>query len=192
MRDGTDEIIKTKLYGEIELLEQQYRALKGYLAGDDDNLEIVGAAKGFRDTLNAISMHVLTLYTLEGRKAKITWDSLITNIDQALETLQSSRSKPKSAIQLALNISEPKIEEVMSYLLTLKKDRSSEDGNINPGVVLPPPHRFDEELRSSLSRLAQSHPFGLETPGHNQLIDRSAERFLFGIPEQPGKSRVGP
>jgi hypothetical protein len=121
MRDGTDEIIKTKLYGEIELLEQQYRALKGYLAGDDDNLEIVGAAKGFRDTLNAISMHVLTLYTLEGRKAKITWDSLITNIDHALETLQSSRSKPKSAIQLALNISEPKIEEVMSYLLTLKK-----------------------------------------------------------------------
>ena len=121
MRDGTDEIIKTKLYGEIETLEQQYRALKGYLAGDDDSLEIVGAAKGFRDTLNKISMHVLTLYTLEGRKAKITWDSLITNIDQALETLQASRSKPKPAIQLALNISEPKIEEVMSYLLTLKK-----------------------------------------------------------------------
>jgi hypothetical protein len=121
MRDGTDEIIKTKLYGEIETLEKQYRALKGYLAGNDDSVEIVGAAKGFRDTLNKISMHVLTLYTLEGRKTKISWDSLITNIDHALETLQSSRSKPKPAIQLALNISEPKIEEVMSYLLTLKK-----------------------------------------------------------------------
>jgi hypothetical protein len=35
--------------------------------------------------------------------------------------LRSSRSKPVPAIQLALNISEPKIEEVMSYLLTLKK-----------------------------------------------------------------------
>ena len=121
MRDGTDEIIKTKLYGEIETLEQQYRALKGYLAGKDDNLEIVGAAKGFRDTLNKISTHVLTLYTIEGQKTKITWDSLLTNIDHALETLKSSRSKPKPAIQLALNISELKIEEVMSYLLTLKK-----------------------------------------------------------------------
>jgi len=121
MRDGTDEIIKTKLYGEIETLEKQYRALKGYLAGNDDSLEIVGAAKGFRDTLNKISTHVLTLYTLEGHKTKITWDSLLTNIDHALETLQSSRSKPRPAIQLALNISEPKIEEVMSYLLTLKK-----------------------------------------------------------------------
>jgi len=121
MRDGTDEIIKTKLYREIETLEQQYRALKGYLAGSVDSVEIVGAAKGFRDTLSKISTHVLTLYTLEGQKTKITWDSLLTNIDHALETLQSSRSKPKSAIQLALNISEPKIEEVMSYLLTLKK-----------------------------------------------------------------------
>jgi hypothetical protein len=121
MRDGTDEIIKTKLYREIETLEQQYRALKGYLAGNDDSLEIVGTAKGFRDTLNKISTHVLTLYTLEGQKTKITWDSLLTNIDHALETLQSSRSKPKAAIQLALNMSEPKIEEVMSYLLALKK-----------------------------------------------------------------------
>jgi len=121
MRDGTDEIIKTKLYGEIETLEKQYRELKAYLEGKENSLEVVGAVKGFRDTLNKISTHVLTLYTIEGQKAKITWDSLITNIDHALETLQSSRSKPKSAIQLALNISEPKIEEVMSYLLTLKK-----------------------------------------------------------------------
>lgn len=121
MRDGMDEIIKTKLYGEIETLEKQYRVLKGYLAGNDDSLKIVSAMKGFRDTLNKISTHVLTLYTLEGKKTKITWDSLLMNITNALETLQFSPSKPKPAIQLALNISEPKIENVMSYLLTLKK-----------------------------------------------------------------------
>ena len=122
MRDGTDEIIKTKLYGEIETLEKQYRELKAYLEGKENSLEIAGAVKGFRDTLNKISTHVLTLYTIEGQKAKITWDSLLTNIDNALETLQASaRSKPRPTIQLALNISEPKIEEVMSYLLTLKE-----------------------------------------------------------------------
>jgi hypothetical protein len=122
MRDGTDEIIKTKLYGEIEELEKQYNALKGYLADKEDtSLEIVATVKGFKNTLNKISTHILTLYTLEGQKAKITWDSLLMNIDQALETLQFSHSEPKSTIQLALNISEPKIEEVMSYLLTLKK-----------------------------------------------------------------------
>jgi hypothetical protein len=123
MRDGTDEIIKTKLYGEIETLEKQYRALKGYLSGKENKgLEIIGALLEFRNTLSQISMHILTLYTLEGQKTKITWDSLFTNIDNALETLQaSSRSNPKSTIQLALDMSEPKIEEVLSYLLTLKK-----------------------------------------------------------------------
>jgi hypothetical protein len=123
MRDGTDEIIKTKLYAEIETLEKQYRAIKGYLAEkEDDSLEIIGTFRGFRETLNKISTHILTLYAVEGQKTKITWDSLLTNIDHALETLQTSApSKPRQAIQLALNISEPKIEEVMSYLLTLKE-----------------------------------------------------------------------
>jgi signal transduction histidine kinase len=122
MRDGTDEIIKTKLYAEIETLEKQYLAIKDYLAGKEDSLEIIGTLRGFRNTLNKISTHILTLYTLEGQKTKITWDSLLTNIDNALETLQASaRSKPKPTIQLALNISEPKIEEVLSYLLTLKE-----------------------------------------------------------------------
>jgi hypothetical protein len=123
MRDGTDEIIKTKLYGEIETFEKQYRALKGYLSGKEaESLEIVGTLQGFRNTLSEISMHILTLYTLEGQKTKITWDSLFTNIDNALERLQASASSnPRPVIQLALDMSEPKIEEVMSYLLTLKE-----------------------------------------------------------------------
>jgi hypothetical protein len=123
MRDGTDEIIKTELYGEIQTLEKQYCTIKDYLSGKEyDRLEIIGTLQVFRNTLNKISMHVLTLYTLEGQKTKITWDSLFTNIDHALETLQASaRSAPRPTIQLALNMSEPKIEEVLSYLLTLKK-----------------------------------------------------------------------
>jgi hypothetical protein len=123
MRDGADEIIKTELYAEIETLEKQYRTIKDYLEGKDcDRLEVISNLKWFRNTLSKISAHILMLYTLEGQKTKITWDSLFTNIDNALETLQASaRSNPRSTIQLALNISEPKIEEVMSYLLTLKE-----------------------------------------------------------------------
>ncbi len=123
MRDGTDEIVKTELYGEIETLEKQYRAIKDYLSGiEAEDLEIIGTLRGFRSTLSKISMHILTLYTLEGQKTKITWDSLFTNIDNALERLQASASSnPRPTIQLAFDMSDPKIEEVMSYLLTLKK-----------------------------------------------------------------------
>jgi hypothetical protein len=67
-------------------------------------------------------MHILTLYTLEGQKTKITWDSLFMNIDHALERLQASAgSNPRPTIQLSFDMSDPKIEEVISYLLTLKK-----------------------------------------------------------------------
>ena len=91
MRDGTDEIIKTELYGEIETLEKQYRAIKEYLSGTKaESLEIIGTLRGFRNTLNKISTHILTLYTLEGQKTKITWDSLFTNIDHTLERMQAS------------------------------------------------------------------------------------------------------
>jgi hypothetical protein len=122
IRDGTDEIIKTELYGAIEKLEKQYRAIKDYLSGKETkSLEIIGTLRGFKSTLSKISMHILTLYTLEGQKTKITWDSLFTNIDHALEQLQTSRLNPRPTIQLALDMSEPKIEEIMSYLLTLKK-----------------------------------------------------------------------
>ncbi|MBT0158810.1 hypothetical protein G4O51_02365 [Candidatus Bathyarchaeota archaeon A05DMB-2] len=123
MQDGTDEIIKTELYAEIETLQNQYRTIKEYLSGKEyDSLEIIGTLRAFRDNLSKISAHILSLYTLKGQKTKITWDSLLTNIDNALETLQTSpRSKPRPTIQLALNISEPKIEEVMSYLSTLKE-----------------------------------------------------------------------
>lgn len=122
MQDGTDEIIKTELYSEIGTLQSQYRTIKEYLSGKEyDSLEIIGTLRAFRDTLSKISAHILSLYTLKGQKTKITWDSLLTNIGNALETLQTSpRSKPRPTIQLALNISEPKIEEVMSYLSTLK------------------------------------------------------------------------
>jgi hypothetical protein len=123
LRDGTDEIIKTELYGEIENLEKQYQIFKDYLLGKEtDELAAIGTLQRFRDTLSKISMHILTLYTVEGQKTKITWDSLFTNINNALENLQRpSHPDPKQTIQIALDMSEPKIEEVILYLLELKK-----------------------------------------------------------------------
>jgi hypothetical protein len=76
----------------------------------------------FKNILNQISANILTLYTLKGQKTKITWDSLLTNIDNALDAIQTSqRPNPRAIIQLSLKISDPKIEEVMSYLSALKE-----------------------------------------------------------------------
>lgn len=111
------------LGAEIDALDVRYETLKEYLAGHQiDDLEIIGVLRAFKDNLSAISSQILTLYQLKGQRAKITWDSLFTNIDTALDAIQKSpRVKPRDAIKTALKMSEPTIEEVMAYLASLRR-----------------------------------------------------------------------
>lgn len=111
------------LGAEIEALDVRYETLKEYLAGQQiDDLEIIGVLRAFKDNLSTISSQILTLYQLKGQRAKITWDSLFTNIDTALDAIQNSpRVKPRDAIKTALKMSEPTIEEVMAYLASLRR-----------------------------------------------------------------------
>ena len=123
MKDGTEAQIRRDLTVEIEALENRYKTIKDYLAGAQmEDFEVVGALQAYKDDLSLISAHILTLYQLKGQRAKITWESLFTNIDTALDTIRNSaHPKPRAAIETALNMSEPKIEEVMAYLATLKQ-----------------------------------------------------------------------
>lgn len=111
------------LGAEIEALDVRYETLKEYLAGQQiDDLEIIGVLRAFKDNLSTISSQILTLYQLKGQRAKITWDSLFTNIDTAVDAIQNSpRVKPRDAIKTALKMSEPTIEEVMAYLVSLRR-----------------------------------------------------------------------
>ncbi len=123
MQDGKDTQVKNALRSDIEVLQNRYAALRSYLAGaETDTLEVSAALQVFKDTLDRISTHILTLYVLKGQKTKITWEPLLTNVNNALITLRSSANpNPKAAIQLALNMSEPNAEEVMVYLAKLKE-----------------------------------------------------------------------
>ncbi len=123
MQDGTEAQIKNALKTEIFGLQSNFRTIQSYLTGTShDNLEIVEAVRAFRDGLNRISTHILALYQLKGQKAKITWQPLLDNLDVALQTVQK-RANPnlRATVQLALGMSDPKIEEVMSYLAKLKE-----------------------------------------------------------------------
>ncbi len=123
MQDGPEVRLKSELSSEIQALEVHYLTLKDYLSGAEyDNLQIMGTLRTFKDCLSRISARILTLYTLKGQKTKITWDSLFTNLDVALETTRKAANRnPRAAIQTALNLSEPKIEQVMAYLSKLQK-----------------------------------------------------------------------
>ena len=123
MKDATEAQIGKDLKPEIEALEKRYQTIKDYLAGTQmETFEVVGALQAYKNDLSLISGHILTLYQLKGQRAKITWESLFTNIDTALDAIRNSaHPKPRAAIETALNMSQPRIEEVMTFLSKLKK-----------------------------------------------------------------------
>ena len=117
-----EEAIETELCAEIQGIEKHYQTIKKYLSGTEyDTVYIIQTLKDFKNALNKISAHILTLYTLRSQKTKITWDPLLTNIDNAIEAIQTSSRSPRATIELSLKISDPKIEQVMSYLSSLKE-----------------------------------------------------------------------
>jgi hypothetical protein len=123
MKDGPESQMRKDLNAEIEALEKRYQTIKDYLGGTQmEDFEVVESLRAYKDDLSLISGHILTLYQLKGQRAKITWESLFNNLDTALETLRNSaHPKPRATIETALNMSEPKIEDVMAYLATLKQ-----------------------------------------------------------------------
>jgi Tfp pilus assembly protein PilE len=122
MSEGQDTQVRAALKQEIEALERHYKTIREYMAGTQyDAPTIVGTMQAFKYGLNQVSAHIMTLYVLNKQKAKITWQPLLDNISNALETVQS-RVNPnvRSAIEMALGMSEPNIQEVMAYLTQLK------------------------------------------------------------------------
>jgi hypothetical protein len=124
MQNTTEGQIRSELLSEIQRLEENYKVIKDYLSGAEyEPSEIHIALQKFKDNLSVASAHILTLYNLRGQKIRnIPWEPLFTNIDYALATIAiSPNSKARSAVHLALTISEPKIDQVMSYLSNLKE-----------------------------------------------------------------------
>jgi hypothetical protein len=115
--------IQAALKAEIVTLEQHQTVLRSYLAGHEyPDYEVLGTLQGFRDTLNLVSSHILALYQLSGQRTSITWQPLIDNLSNTLETLKSvKRPNPRTAIELALNMSDPNAGKVMEYLISLKQ-----------------------------------------------------------------------
>jgi chromosome segregation ATPase len=123
MREETEARMRSDLKSEIKALEKRYETIKNYLAGaETEDFEIVGALQALKDDLSTISAHILTLYQLKGQRTRITWESLFTNIDTALEAIRNSaHAKPRATIEMAFDMSDPKIGEVMAYLAKLKQ-----------------------------------------------------------------------
>jgi hypothetical protein len=120
MQSDTETKIKQDLLAEIQNLEQNYTVIRGFAAGKEYEVTVIGTSiQSFKDSLSRASAFVLALYNLKGKRVNIPWDPLFTSLDYALATL--STAPKKAAVQAILSMAEPQMEQVMSYFSALKE-----------------------------------------------------------------------
>lgn len=123
MSNEAEAKIKQDLLGEIQVLEQNYRVLHGFISGADYDPSTVGnSIQTFKDSLSRSSAFVLALYNLRGRRVNIPWESLFTSLDYALATLTTSANvKQRDAVRAILAMAQEQMSQVISYFEALKE-----------------------------------------------------------------------
>ena len=115
--------IKQDLLIEIQVLEENYRLIAQFIAGNDyDPATIGNSIQTFKDSLSRASAFVLALYNLKGRRVNIPWEQLFTSLDYALATISVSASvTQRDAVRTILAMSREQMGQVLSYFEALKE-----------------------------------------------------------------------
>lgn len=120
MQTDAETKIKQDLLAEIQNLEQNYKVIKGFMAGEDYDVSVLGQSiQSFKDSLSRASAFVLALYNLKGKRVNIPWEPLFTNLDYALATLTTAPKR--AAIQVILGMAKEQMDQVLSYFSALKE-----------------------------------------------------------------------
>jgi hypothetical protein len=124
MSADTEAQIKKDLLAEIEILDQNYRMIAGFVAGQDLDPSTIGTSIiSFKNSLHRSSAYVLTLYNLRGQRITIPWEALFNNLDFAIATISGSSVsiKQRDAIRSILCMSQNDMRQVLNYFYALKE-----------------------------------------------------------------------
>ena len=123
MSNDTETKIKQDLLLEIQILQQNYSVLSGFISGNDyDPMTVGNSLQAFKDSLSRASAFVLALYNLRGRRVNIPWETLFTSLDYALATLSTSAStKQRDAVRAILSMAHDQMRQVLAYFAALKE-----------------------------------------------------------------------
>ncbi|MGE5555143.1 MAG: hypothetical protein ACM3UY_02610 [Methanocella sp.] len=123
MAMDTEAKIKQDILAEIQVMNENYRIIAGFISGQDyDPATIGNSMQTFKDSLSRASAYVLALYNLKGRRVNIPWESLFTSLDYAIATLSVSASiKQRDAVRSTLAMSHEQMKQVLNYFAALKE-----------------------------------------------------------------------
>ncbi len=127
MQNDAEAKIKQDILCEIQVLQQNYQVINGFLAGKDYEVSIIGnSIQAFKDSLSRASAYVLALYNLRGMRVNIPWEQLFTSLDYAIATLTTAPQR--AAVEAILGMAKPQMETVMSYFAALKQSITQASG----------------------------------------------------------------
>ncbi len=127
MQNDAEAKIKQDILSEIQVLQQNYQVINGFLAGKDYEVTVIGnSIQAFKDSLSRASAFVLALYNLRGMRVNIPWEQLFTTLDYAIATLTTAPKR--AAVEAILVMAKPQIETVMSYFAALKESITPASG----------------------------------------------------------------
>jgi len=119
MQNDTETKIKQDLLAEIQNLEQNYKVIAGFIAGQDYDVSTIGTSiQSFKDSLSRASAFVLALYNFKGKRVNIPWEPLFTTLDYAIATL--STTPKRDAVQVILSMAKDQMDQVLAYFSALK------------------------------------------------------------------------
>jgi hypothetical protein len=120
------ESIKSAINSEIALLEKDYEIIKNSLKGFVFEVSMVRAAlQSYKDRLSRVRSLLMAFFQIQGKSFDFQIRPILDSIDVALLLMemppQLDSSKMRGIMQLALALSETKIEDVMALISTLGK-----------------------------------------------------------------------
>lgn len=126
--------IRSETVAEIELLQENYEIIKNFLKGTQYDLnQIRTTLQLFKDRLSKVRSLLVTYFQLQGKQFDFQTRPILDAVDTALVLMESARAtnpsweNDRGLLQLSLAISTMKIEDVMSFISTLKKTTFPEE-----------------------------------------------------------------
>lgn len=120
------EKMKVELTSEIKFLEGDYEIIKNFLKGAEHDInQIRTFLQSFKDHVSKVRSLLVAYFQLQGKNFDFQTRPVLDSIDLALVLIEANPpttwQNARGILQLSLAVSTVKIEDIMSFISTIRK-----------------------------------------------------------------------
>jgi hypothetical protein len=120
------EKMKLELASEIQILEANYEIIKNFLKGNEFEInQIRTFLQSFKDQMSKVRSLLVAYFQLQGKNFDFQTRPVLDSIDLALVLIEANPpitwKNARGILQLSLAVASIKIEDIMSFVSTIRK-----------------------------------------------------------------------